>query len=272
MVLPSRASPGSMIDDVSRSGVGKGYSCAMSDVSQTDGVRRSAALLRVFRLEQSEPAIFYSALATDSVRMIEQHHSLTGATVIDVGAGRPQFASAFVDRGAYYVGVDMDAAELAFPITQDAAAVVGDGQQLPFRSGAADVVFASNVFEHVPAPRVLGDEIVRITKPGGIAVISYTNWLSPWGGHETSPFHYLGAQRAIRRYQRKYGHPAKNRVGETMFQVSVAEGLRWARSNPAVDIIDARPRYYPRSVSWIVKVPGVREVVTWNLWLVLRRK
>ena len=103
-------------------------------------------------------------------------------------------------------------------------------------------------------------------------VLSYTNWLSPWGGHETSPFHYLGGRRAIRLYTRRYGHPPKNRVGETLFRVSVAFGLRWARRQPARLLIEARPRYYPRWTRILLRVPGLREIATWNLLLVLRRR
>jgi hypothetical protein len=102
-------------------------------------------------------------------------------------------------------------------------------------------------------------------------VVGYTNWLSPWGGHETSPWHYLGGHRAIRRYTQRYGHPPKNRVGENAFKVSVADGLRWARSQPGTELLVARPRYYPGWAAPLVRVPGLREVATWNLLLVLRR-
>ena len=101
--------------------------------------------------------------------------------------------------------------------------------------------------------------------------MGYTNWLSPWGGHETSPWHYLGGQRAIRRYTRHYGHPPKNRVGENAFKVSVADGLHWARSQPGTELLVARPRYYPAWAAPLVRIPGLREVATWNLLLVLRR-
>ena len=78
------------------------------------------------------------------------------------------------------------------------------------------------MLEHVPDPAGFADELVRVVRPGGLVVLSYTNWLSPWGGHETSPFHYLGGRRAIRLYARRYGHPPKNRVGENLFRVSVS--------------------------------------------------
>lgn len=233
-----------------------------------DGLRRSVALLRAFAVEQTDPPAFYGLLAEDSARLVALFGSVAGRTVLDVGAGRPEFASAFARRGARYVGLDGDVQTLAGLC---APAVAARGEQLPLADSSVDVIFCSNVFEHVRRPQILGDELVRVTRPGGLVVVAYTNWLSPWGGHETSPYHYLGGDRAVRRYTHRYGHPPKNRVGENLYPVSVADGLRWARGQKATRLLCARPRYYPRWAAGVVRVPGLREVATWNLLLVLRR-
>jgi SAM-dependent methyltransferase len=236
------------------------------------GLRRSAALLRAFRVEQTRPEVFYGLLARDSVRLIERHARLAGQLVADVGAGPVQFAAAFAAAGARYLAVDADPAQLLGPRPAGTAALSARGERLPFADGTVDVCFSSNVVEHVPAPWRFGDELVRVTRPGGLVVVSYTNWLSPWGGHECSPWHYLGGYQATERYGRRYGHPPKNLYGIGLFPVSVAAGLRWARAQPAADLVEARPRYLPRWARPVVRVPGLREVVTWNLWLVLRRR
>jgi arabinofuranan 3-O-arabinosyltransferase len=36
-------------------------------------------------------------------------------------------------------------------------------------------------------------------------------------------------------------------------------------------VVDALPRYYPRWLRWVVEVPVARELLTWNLLVVLRR-
>jgi SAM-dependent methyltransferase len=146
------------------------------------------------------------------------------------------------------------------------------GERLPVADAAVDVCFSSNVVEHVPAPWRFADELVRVTRPGGLVVVSYTNWLSPWGGHECSPWHYLGGYTATERYGRRYGHPPKNQYGIGLFPVSVAAGLAWARRHPAAELLDARPRYLPGWARPLLRVPGLREIATWNLWLVLRRR
>jgi SAM-dependent methyltransferase len=231
------------------------------------GVRRSAELLRAFRVEQTDPARFYGLLARDSVRLVEAHGPLAGRTVLDVGAGPMEFAAAFRAAGARYVALDADPAEL-----RTRPAVAARGERLPVADRSVDVCFSSNVVEHVPAPWRFADELVRVTRPGGMVVVAYTNWLSPWGGHETSPWHYLGGYPAAERYGRRYGRPPKNRYGAGLYPVSVAAGLRWARSRPDARLLDARPRYLPAYARALLRVPGLREVATWNLWMVLRRR
>ena len=54
--------------------------------------------------------------------------------------------------------------------------------------------------------------------------------------------------------------------------MSVAQGLRWARRHPQVQVLAARPRYLPDAARVVLAVPGLREIVTWNLLLVLRRR
>jgi SAM-dependent methyltransferase len=235
-----------------------------------DGFRRSLRLLNAFRVEQTDPCHFYGLLADDTVHMIEEHGGLEGRTVLDVGAGPPEFAVAFAQAGANYFALDADRRELGGDTA--AATVLADGRHLPFRDATVDVCTASNVLEHVSQPWALADEMVRVTRPDGLVVVSYTNWLSPWGGHETSPWHYLGGYLAADRYGRRYGHPPKNRYGVDLFPVSVAAGLRWVRTNDRVEVLDARPRYLPRWGRALLRIPAVREVVTWNLWLVLRRR
>jgi SAM-dependent methyltransferase len=234
-------------------------------------VRRSVDLLRAFRVEQTDPDRFYGLLAADSARIVASFYELAGRTVLDVGAGPVQFAEAFAARGARYVAVDHDEAALCRCELPQTSGLVADGEHLPVRDGSVDVAFSSNAFEHASQPGRLGDELVRVTRPGGLVVIAYTNWLSPWGGHETSPFHYLGGERAIRIYTRRYGHLPKNRVGDNLFRLSVAAGLRWAKEQPDAELIEARPRYYPQWTRALLAVPGLREVATWNLLLVLRR-
>lgn len=234
--------------------------------------RRSTRLLREFRYEQPDPARFYTALAQDSTAQLGSYVELDGSVLLDVGGGPGYFRDAFAAAGATYFSLDSDVGELAGLGGIASGTVIGSGMQLPFRDGAVDVCYSSNVLEHVPDPWLMADEMVRVTRPGGTVFISYTVWYGPWGGHETAPWHYLGGRRARRRYRKKHGHEPKNKYGESLFRVTVRDGLAWAGRQEVADVVAVLPRYNPWWSHWLLRVPVLREVVTWNLVLVLRKR
>lgn len=237
---------------------------------------RSLRLLSMFRYEQREPARFYGALAEDTAVMVtDLWHAATGrpavgCTLLDVGGGPGYFASAFGNAGLTYIGVEPDPAEMhAGPAGGGTATYVrASGTALPFADSSVDICLSSNVAEHVPQPWRLGREMLRVTKPGGLVVLSYTVWLGPFGGHETGLWHYLGGARAAARYRRRHGHPPKNNYGSSLFAVSAVDGLEWAAATGAS--FAAFPRYHPRWAWWMTRVPGLREFLVSNLVLVLR--
>ena len=232
---------------------------------------RSLGLVRGFRVEQSDPDRFYGALAEDSARQVQVYADLRGATLLDVGGGPGFFADAFTAAGARYIPCDVDAGELRLHGREPGPRTVqGSGMALPFRTGSVDICYSSNVLEHVPEPWTMADEMVRVTRPGGTVFLSYTLWYGPWGGHETAPWHLLGGRRAAERYARRHGRRPKNDFGVTMFPVLARDGIRWAHSRDDVTVLACMPRYLPWWASGLVAVPGVREVLTWNLLVVLR--
>lgn len=241
---------------------------------------RSWKLLRSFRHEQPEPAKFYGPLAEDTAGLVSavladiSGRTLAGQTVLDVGGGPGYFADAFAARRARYVGLEPDVGEMAAAGIRLSTSVRGDGAHLPFRSGAFDVVYSSNVAEHVPDFRALGEEMIRVTRPGGLVILSYTVWLGPFGGHETGLWqHYVGGEFARRRYERTHGHPPKNVWGESLFDVSCADGLAWAASLEARGLASVElcfPRYHPSWAWWMVRVPVLREFLVSNLVVVAR--
>lgn len=230
---------------------------------------RSVRLFRLFLREQSDPELFYSEFAADSVAVLSRSVELRGRTVLDVGGGPGFFARSFAAAGASYVGLDVDEPTDA---QAESYSVRGSGVALPFRSGSIDVAYCSNVLEHVADGWRMADELVRVTRSGGTIFLSFTPWLSPWGGHETAPWHYLGGHRAADRYARRHGRRPKNDFGRTLFAYRASAALRWAEDCRDVTLERAYPRYHPRWAWWIVRVPGLREVASWNLALVLRKR
>jgi SAM-dependent methyltransferase len=224
-------------------------------------------------VEQSDPDRFYGELAADSASQVDEHHPLRDSLLLDVGGGPGFFADAFGRRGATYVAVDADAGEMRLHGREPGPrTVLASGSSLPFGDGTFDITYSSNVLEHVARPWDMAEDMVRVTKPGGTVILSYTLWLGPWGGHETAPWHFLGGHRAARIYRRRHGRGPKNVYGESLFPITAASGLAWARDCQDVDVVSAQPRYLPSSLRWIVHVPGLREFASWNLLLVLRRR
>ena len=147
--------------------------------------------------------------------------------------------------------------------------VLADAGDLPFEDGSIDGVFCSNLLEHTPnTPDVIA-EIERVLKPGGWGYISWTNWYSPWGGHDMTPYHFLGPERGPRLYEKRHGPPRKNRYGEALFAVHVGPTIRLVESRPGLEIERTEPRYWP----WlnVTVVPGLRELLTWNCVIRVRK-
>lgn len=203
---------------------------------------------------------------------LARHTELAEKTIVDVGGGAGYFTSAFRARGANCYLFEPDQAELLGAGEPAPGAVQADGYWLPVADGTADVCFSSNVLEHVADPVGLIGEMIRVTRPGGLMYLSYTNWYSPWGGHEMSPWHLLGADFAARRFVRRYGRDPKHHVGRNLYRVHVGPVLRMMRRRGDIEILEALPRYYPSWCRFILRIPFLRELVTWNLLLIARRK
>jgi SAM-dependent methyltransferase len=246
--------------------------------AQRATLSRSLRLLSEFRYEQPDPARFYGVLATDTAAMVGDlwrgihGRTAAGRRLLDIGGGPGYFAGAFAEAGIRYLGVEPDSTEMHGAgkklVETSATFVRASGMALPFADDCVDICLSSNVAEHVPRPWQLGAEMLRVTRPGGLVVLSYTVWLGPFGGHEMGLTHYFGGARAADRYARKHGHRAKNDYGSSLFAVSAAEGLDWAASTGA--LVAAFPRYHPRWAWWLTSVPVLREFLVSNLVLVLQ--
>jgi len=88
--------------------------------------------------------------------------------VLDIGAGTGHQASLLKSKGYQVIAVDLPAsdyaAERVFPVLDY------DGSVLPVADGSIDVIFSSNVLEHVKEIHDLLYECRRVLADGGIAV------------------------------------------------------------------------------------------------------
>jgi 2-polyprenyl-3-methyl-5-hydroxy-6-metoxy-1,4-benzoquinol methylase len=97
-------------------------------------------------------------------------------TLLDVGCGRGRLHDELIDVFDRYVGVDI----VAFAGTPlEIRRVFADlDRRLPFLDGVADVTAAVETIEHLENPRAFVRELARVTRPGGLVLLTTPNQLS----------------------------------------------------------------------------------------------
>lgn len=244
----------------------------MSMTHAPPGEASKLELWRMWRNESGDPAGFYGELAARASAAVDRRFGpLAGQRVLDIGCGPGWYTRALRARGADVVPIDYSEDELRLSGDPPAGAMVGDAMDLPLADRSLDGVFASNMLEHTPDSRRVIAEMARVLAPGGWIYLSWTNWFSPWGGHDMTPFHLLGSRLGARVYERRHGHAPKNLLGHTLWPVHIGATLRFIRSRADLEIVRVEPRYWPR-LRAIVRVPLLREVATWNCVIWMRKR
>ena len=228
------------------------------------GIERVRTLWRLWRREREDPRPFYELLAAETADDLDRRYGpLREQRIVDLGCGPGIYTEAMRALGADVMPVDNDPAELRLVGEPPAGALLAEATALPMANESVDGVLCSNLLEHVPTVTPVIAEVERVLRPGGWAFISWTNWYSPWGGHDMSPYHYLGPRRGPLLYERLNGPPRKNAYGAGLWAVHVGPTVRLIGSRPRLRIERVEPRYWPH-LAFLCRVPLLREFVTWN--------
>ena len=99
-----------------------------------------------------------------------------GGPVLDVGCGVGQVVEALNQSGVHALGVDISHPNIERALARGVTCQCYDGKRLPFEDGHFTAVGAFNVLEHVDDPSGFLDELVRVTRPGGVVVVSSPNF------------------------------------------------------------------------------------------------
>lgn len=87
--------------------------------------------------------------------------------MLDVGCGTRRYESIFRETVDSYIGLDWP--EIKDRALQD---VIGDAMKIPFKNASFDVVLATELMEHLPAPHNFLVEVARVLREGGIFILS----------------------------------------------------------------------------------------------------
>jgi SAM-dependent methyltransferase len=126
------------------------------------------------------------------------HHADLGPSprILDAGCGTGRNLAEFGRLGPAE-GVDHSRRAVEFCRARGLQGVrEGTIEELPFEDGRFDLIFATDVLEHLPDDRVALYELRRVSAPGARLVVTVPayDWL--WSDHDRSYHHY-------RRYRRR---------------------------------------------------------------------
>jgi len=223
-------------------------------------------------LKHRDDPTFYSFQAQDAVAWIERCGVTLGpkTRALDLGCGHGIFGAALMKKGCPVTFADEDQGLLPEISSAPFRRINLDRDEVT-TLGEYDLVICSNVLEHLAKPKQFLDSVHKILSPGGKLYLSWTNWLSPWGGHEFSPFHYLGARRGHLIYDRLCKRKRKHTPYENLYPTYIGTVLAMIRQSPGLVTLRAAPRYYTE-FAFLVRLPVLREFLTWNCALLVGRK
>ena len=103
------------------------------------------------------------------MKLVASHSSAVVRTIVDIGCGTGRFAAPLAAHfSSAVVGVDPSAKMLAQARRDPYVHFVqGQGEHIPLRDRAVDLVFTSMAYHHFTQPSVVAMECRRVLQPGG---------------------------------------------------------------------------------------------------------
>ena len=127
--------------------------------------------------------------------LLEKYVQLEGKKLLEIGSGLGVNHIVWTKKyGINGYGIEPDALgfESSYKISKELIEFNGlnpekiidaVGESIPFDNDSFDIVYSTNVLEHVQNPGKVIDEGIRVLKPGGTMQIVYPNYHSYFDGH-----------------------------------------------------------------------------------------
>jgi SAM-dependent methyltransferase len=120
----------------------------------------------------------------------------TPGRALDIGAAGGGNTRVMRDRGWRATAVDYSAEAVEVARGRGLDAMRADARDLPVASGSMDLVVAFDVLEHIDEDHLVAQEIARVLRPGGTALIAVPCDMALWSAHDEAVGH-------VRRYTRE---------------------------------------------------------------------
>lgn len=119
---------------------------------------------------------------------INKFKKISESVVLELGCGSGGSLPLFRSYGAKIAGIEIDPnlvklTNARIKFLKNAYCIQADGFHLPFADETFDICVCSHVLEHVDGPHEMVEEINRVLKTGGIALIEFPNRLYPVEPH-----------------------------------------------------------------------------------------
>lgn len=131
--------------------------------------RMQSTIARASESRGSSSAAVYGMVA----KIIRKRHR-GGGTLIDVGCGRGELWTYLASIAANYIGADVVRYE-GFPAGERFVEIDLDKGKIPLPDASGDIVAAVETIEHLENPRAFFRELTRLTRAGGLVVVTTPN-------------------------------------------------------------------------------------------------
>lgn len=202
-----------------------------------------------------------------------------GKRVLDLGTGIGGYSTEMARYGAKMISLDLIKPPCEFG--SRCVSIVANALAIPLCDEGVDFIFCASLIEHVSDAGRLLAQIRRALKKGGYCYLSFPPFYSPLGGHEFSPFHYVGERWAIRLSNRRrrrlewvdnlYNLSTNPQSFSEiyhdwgLFRMTVA-GAKELIAVSGLKIVDMSTRYLPISM---IRWPILGEILTWHAQFLL---
>ncbi len=179
----------------------------------------------------------------------EHTRAAPGEVALDLCCGSGRLTALAAARGLHAVGVDISTQFIGTEGAGQAAFVVGNMMNVPFRSGCAGVVYCVDSLQYADDPEGALAEMARLLKPGGQLIFSTQN-----------TYNLAGIKKAVmerltgRTWSPWLAHPVERAVTYPWLMRALA------RQGFEVEIVRGRQHIIP----WISLLP--EPVRRWTPW------